>query len=124
MLSTFFFNLFFMNLPVSGPPLEIFEYFKSTARQHLLGLISGMIWSFGLAASMVSAAVEGKAAVGSAISFGLLQGSLLIAAISGLLIWKEFNEADGRVRSMFLIMLVLFVCGIGLVAVAPVWTRG
>lgn len=123
-LSTFFFNLFFMNLPVSGAPLEIFDYFKSTARQHLLGLISGMVWLFGMAASLVSAAVEGKAVVGPAISYGLLQGSVLLAALWGMLVWKEFKDADGRVRSLLVIMLVLFVCGIGLVAVAPVWTRG
>jgi glucose uptake protein len=68
--------------------------------------------------------VEGKAIVGQAVSYGLLQGSVLIAAIWGLLYWKEFKDADGRVRSLLIIMLVLFVCGIGLIAVAPVWTRG
>jgi glucose uptake protein len=124
-LSTFFFNLFFMNLPVSGAPLEIFDYFKSTRRQHILGVLSGLMWMFGLAANLVSAAVvEGKAIVGQAVSYGLLQGSVLIAAIWGLLYWKEFKDADGRVRSLLIIMLVLFVCGIGLIAVAPVWTRG
>ena len=123
-LSTFFFSLFFMNLPVSGPPLEIFDYFKSTGRQHLLGLLSGMVWLFGLAASLVAAAVDPKLAVGPAVSYGLLQGSVLIAALWGMLVWNEFKDADGRVRSLLLIMLVLFVCGIGLIAVAPVWTQG
>jgi glucose uptake protein len=123
-LSTFFFSLFFMNLPVSGPPLEIFDYFKSTGRQHLFGVFSGMVWLFGLLASLVAAAVDAKATVGQAVSFGLLQGSVLIAALWGMLVWKEFQDADGRVRSLLVIMLVLFVCGIGLVAVAPVWTRG
>jgi glucose uptake protein len=122
-LSTFFYNLFLMNLPVSGPPIEVFDYFKSTLRQHLLGLISGAVWLCGFAASLVSATTEGKAAVGPAISFGLLQGSVVIAALWGLLFWKEFTEADGRVRSMLLIMLVLLVCGIGLIAVAPFPTK-
>jgi glucose uptake protein len=123
-ISTFFFNLFFMNLPIDGAPLEIFDYFKSTGRQHLLGVFAGALWIFGLAASMVASATEGKAVVGQAISYGLFQGSLLIAALWGMLVWKEFSDADGRVRSMLAIMLALFVCGIGLVAVAPVWTRG
>lgn len=123
-LSTFFYNLFFMNLPVSGPPLEIFDYFKSTIRQHGLGVASGVIWMLGLVASLVSGAVEPSAGVGVGLSYGILQGSVVIAALWGMLVWKEFAGADGRIRSMFLIMLVMFVCGIGLVAVAPVWTRG
>jgi glucose uptake protein len=123
-LSTFFFNLFFMNLPLSGPPIEVFDYFKSTMRQHLLGLASGALWITGLAASLAAAAVEATASVGLGLSYGLLQGSVLIAALLGLLVWKEFAGADGRIRSLLVIMLVLFVCGIGLVAVAPVWTKG
>jgi len=124
LLSTIFYNLFFMNLPVSGPPIEIFDYFKSTSRQHLLGLLAGVVWLLGLAAGLVSAAVEGKAQVSPAISYGLLQGSVLIASLWGLLVWKEFKDADGRVRAMLVIMLVLFVCGIGLVSVASVSTKG
>jgi glucose uptake protein len=119
-LSTFFFNLFFMNLPVSGPPVEIFDYFKVTLRQHLLGLAGGAVWITGLAASLVSAAVEAKAAVGPALAYGMLQGSVVIAAIWGMLVWKEFAEADGKVRSLLAIMLVLLVCGICLVSLAPV----
>jgi glucose uptake protein len=123
-LSTFFFNLFFMNLPVSGAPLEIFDYFKSTLRQHVLGVICGAVWILGLVANLTAAAAEGKASVGPAISYGLFQGSVVIAALWGLLYWKEFAEADGRVRAMLVIMVVLFVCGIGLVSVAPIITKG
>jgi glucose uptake protein len=123
-LSTFFYNLFFMNLPVSGAPLEIHEYLGVTIRQHILGLLAGVMWAVALVADLVSSAAEGKAIVGRAISYGLLQGAVVIAAFWGLLYWKEYYEADGRVRSILLIMIALLVCGIGLVAVAPVWTRG
>jgi hypothetical protein len=49
---------------------------------------------------------------------------VIIAALWGLLYWKEFQEADGRVKSILFVTLALFVCGIGLVSVAPVFTRG
>jgi glucose uptake protein len=124
LLSTFFYNLFFMNLPINGAPLEIFEYFKEPIRAHLLGVLSGVVWMLGLEASLVSAQAEGKANVGPALSFGLLQGAVLIAALWGLFYWKELPEADGKVRSLLIVMMALMVCGIGLMAVAPVWTNG
>ena len=35
--STFVFNLFFMNLPVEGEPLEFRDYFKGTAQTASVG---------------------------------------------------------------------------------------
>ena len=119
-LSTFLYNLFLMNLPISGPPLEILEYFKVLSRQHLLGFLSGAMWIAGLLASLVAASADKSAQVESAVSYGLLQGAVFVAALWGLVYWKEFPHADGRIRSLLLIMLVLFVVGIGLIAVAPV----
>jgi glucose uptake protein len=123
-VSTFFYNLFFMNLPVSGPPVEILEYVRGTLRQHVMGLLAGVVWFIGFGTTFVAAAAESTAVVSPAISYSLQQGGMLIAVLCGLLYWKEFNGADGRVRSLLFIMLTLFICGIGLVAVAPVWTRG
>jgi glucose uptake protein len=117
--STFVYNLFLMNLPVSGKPLEILDYIKVSARDHRLGVLSGVIWMTGMVASLVSAAAEGTSAVNSSISYGLLQGGVVIAAIWGLMVWKEYDQADGRVRSLLFIMLILFVFGIGLVSLAP-----
>jgi glucose uptake protein len=122
--STFLFNLILMNLPISGAPVEIFDYFKGTLRQHLLGFLGGAIWYVGMVAAFVASAAEGKASVGPALGYSLTQGAVVIAALWGLFYWKEFKDSDGRVKSILFITLALFVCGIGLVAVAPVWTRG
>jgi glucose uptake protein len=122
--STFLFNLFFMNLPISGQPLEIFEYFKVSRRDHLYGFLAGVLWLVGFDGSLVAGAAEGKATVGPAISYGLLQGAVVIAAIWGLTVWKEYKEADARIRSLLMVMLALFVCGIGLIAVAPTVGHG
>src|SRR5271157_3356552 len=43
-LSTFVFNVFLMNLPVEGEPLELLDILKSTRKQHLLGLAGGASW--------------------------------------------------------------------------------
>jgi hypothetical protein len=36
-------------------------------------------------------------------------------------VWKEFAGADTRVKSLVVIMLALFVCGLAMVSVAPLF---
>jgi glucose uptake protein len=118
-LSTFIFNLFFMNLPVEGPPVAMSEYFKGTSGQHLLGVIGGLIWATGTIANFVAASAPESVQVGPAISYALGQGATMVSALWGLLVWKEFAGASGRVRALVVIMLVLFVCGLALISAAP-----
>jgi glucose uptake protein len=45
----------------------------------------------------------------------------MVSALWGLLVWNEFAGAGPRVRLLIVIMLLLFVCGLGLVSVAPLY---
>ncbi|MCU1259435.1 MAG: putative integral rane protein [Bryobacterales bacterium] len=123
MLSTILYNLFFMNLPVSGQPLEIIDYFKSPLRQHLMGLLGGVLWCSGMLLLLVGGRAEGTAALSPAAIFGISQSSTVIAALCGLLLWKEFAAADLRVRAMTFVMIVLFTCGLAMLAIGPTWSR-
>lgn len=118
-LSTFIFNLFFMNLPVEGPPVAMSAYFKGTGGQHLLGVVGGLIWATGTIANFVAASAPESVQVGPAISYALGQGATMVSALWGLLVWKEFAGASGRVRALIVVMLVLFVCGLALISAAP-----
>ena len=120
-LSTFAFNMFFMNLPVEGKPVEITEYFRGNFRQHTLGILGGMIWITGAVSNFVAASAQGKAQVGPAVSYAIGQGATMVSALWGLLVWKEFAGADQRVRMLLGVMLALFVVGLGLVSVAPLF---
>ena len=122
-LSTFVFNLFFMNLPVEGPPVAISEYFKGTGPQHLLGVAGGLIWATGTIANFVAARAPESVQVGPAISYALGQGATMVSALWGLLVWKEFAGASGRVRALVVVMLILFVCGLGMISVAPLYVK-
>jgi len=120
-LSTFVFNLFFMNMPVEGPPVAMSGYFKGTGRQHLLGIVGGMIWATGTIANFAAASTPESVQVGPAISYAIGQGATMVSALWGLLVWNEFAGAGPRVRLLVVIMLILFVCGLGLVSVAPLY---
>ena len=118
-LSTFVFNLFFMNLPVEGEPLELTAIFTSKPKQHLLGLLGGAIWCVGGIASFVAASAPAEIHVGPAISYAMGQGATLISTLWGLLVWKEFADADTKVKSLVVIMLALFAIGLTMIALAP-----
>lgn len=122
LLSTLPYNLFFMNLPVQGEPVEIRDYFlKGRWSWHALGVLGGMIWCTGTMANFVasSAEVGALAHVGPAVSYALGQGATMISALWGILVWKEFAGADVRVKALLAMMFALFLIGLTLVSIAP-----
>jgi hypothetical protein len=46
------------------------------------------------------------------------KGWPLVGILCGVLFWKELREADGRIKVMFAIMLLLLASGLGLAAMA------
>jgi glucose uptake protein len=123
-LSTFVFNLFFMNLPVQGEPVEILDYLREgTWTQHLLGVAGGVIWCVGGIASFVAASADQQAKVGPAATYAIGQGATMVSALWGLLLWKEFAGADFRVKNLLYLMIALFVLGLGMVSVAPLYNK-
>ena len=121
LITTFIFNLYFMNLPVQGEPVPITAYSKGGIKNHLLGLIGGMIWCAGAITNFVAASAPPDVNVGPAMSYAMGQGATLISAPWGLLVWKEFAGATSRVRTLLTVMIVLFVIGLGMVSVAPLY---
>ena len=121
LITTFIFNLYFMNLPVQGEPVPITAYLHGGMKNHLLGLIGGMIWCGGAITNFVAASAPPDVNVGPAMSYAMGQGATLISALWGLLVWKEFAGATSRVRTLLTVMIVLFVIGLGMVSVAPLY---
>ena len=119
--STFVFNLYFLNFPVDGEPIEMRDYFHGNWRQHLLGIVGGLIWCAGTVANFAAASAPKEVQVGPAVSYAIGQGATMISALWGLLVWKEFAGASPRVRGLLALMLVLFVAGLALVSIAPLY---
>ena len=113
LISNFLFNTILMKRPFEGVPVSYDQYFKGAFKEHLTGILGGMIWCIGMSLSIIAA---GKA--GFAISYGLGQGATLIAALWGVFIWKEFKNSSKMVNVLLALMFVLFVAGLGSIIVA------
>jgi glucose uptake protein len=121
--STFVFNLYFLNLPVQGEPLSMFSYFQGTLKQHALGIIGGIIWCTGAIANFVASSAPKSVQVGPAVSYAVGQGATMVSALWGLLVWKEFAGARSRVRTLLAVMLLLFLAGLLVISIAPLYVR-
>jgi glucose uptake protein len=120
-LSAPFFVLFFITFPVTaaGAP----GYFGGTGKQHLLGLAGGILWGAGTLSYLLMAgapvnAQPGASVQNSVIQYMLAHGPVLVAAMWGLLAWKEFRGASQRSHLMVAGMLVLLLAGLGVAAFA------
>ena len=114
-----------MNLPVQGNPLELSAYFKGKARFHWLGLLGGILFYAGLMSLLVVARAEGRNMVPMSTTRALMMGAVLVGTAWGLFKWKEFEGAGGRIKTILLIALFIFVVGaIGLSASAGLSTTG
>jgi glucose uptake protein len=121
LITTVLYAPFFATFPVAGKPIELHKYFTGTKKQHLLGLAGGVIWAAGAIASFVAASAPPPVQVGTAIGYALGQGAALVSALWGLIVWREFKGADHRTRRLLAMMIALFLAGLGMVSIAPLY---
>lgn len=113
LISNFVFNTALMLRPFEGKAVSYSDYFRGSVRNHLTGVLGGMIWCMGMSFSIIA---SGKA--GTAISYGLGQGATVVAALWGIFIWKEFRNAPPGTSTLLNVMLLLYVLGLALLIAA------
>jgi glucose uptake protein len=111
LLSCFIWNLYFMKKPLVGEPVSFSGFFSGPASGHVLGLLGGGIWGVGTVFNVVA----GKATA-FAISYAIGQSAPMVAALWGVLAWKEFAGAPGKAKMYLVAMFVFYCVGILLVA--------
>jgi glucose uptake protein len=119
--SSFVFDIFFMNLPVEGDPVEFGAYLNGRLKQHLAGLASGFIWYIGMVLAWVCTSVPEAIQGEPMLHFMLAQGAPVLAALWGIVVFREFKNSDLRVKLMGTLMLVLFLCGMAMIGLAPLF---
>ena len=83
-ISNFVFVTAIMFKPISGKPVALGDYFtKGNSKLHLIGILGGVIWSVGMSFSIIA-----SGAAGPAISYGLGQGAVMVAAFWCVFVWK------------------------------------
>lgn len=118
-LSTFVFNIFFMNIPVEGEQLRLKKYFMGRPQWHFWGIAGGVIWAVGAIANFAGASAPTDVNVGPAISLAIGQCATLVSVLWGLFVWKEFAGTSAKVRGLVTGMIVLFAGGLVMLSLAP-----
>jgi glucose uptake protein len=121
LVSVFVYNLYFLKFPIEGPRLSFADYLKGNSWFHFLGIAGGMMWMAGSLANFVAASAPPSLQVGPAISYAIGQGSTMVGALWGVLVWKEFAGGGARVNRLLVLMFALFVTGLAVVSIAPLY---
>lgn len=109
-MSSLVFNTIQMKRPFSGTPVTFSTYFKGALKNHLIGILGGVIWCVGMSFSIIA---SGKA--GPAVSYGLGQGATVVAAVWGIYVWKEFDKAPKGTKPLLNMMLILYIVGLAMI---------
>ncbi len=120
--STLLYVPFFVNFPVQGEPVQVRNYFKGTKKQHFWGIFGGIIWTVGLVAALVEAAAPAPARTSPGLASFLILAAPMLAVLWGLLVWREYRAAPQGVKMLQLGTIVLFLAGLGMIALAPVYS--
>jgi glucose uptake protein len=113
LLSCSIWNVYFMKKPLVGAPVNFSGFFQGPVSGHMLGLLGGVIWGTGMVFNLVAASFTGVA-----ISYAIGQSAPMVAALWGVLAWKEFAGAGSRAKLYLVLMFVFYCLAILLVAKA------
>ena len=114
-------NYLFMRRPLTGTPaVRMSGYFQAKPLWHIWGIVGGLIWCTGTVFNFVASYAH---MVGPAVSYAIGQGATMVSACWGVFVWKEFAGAPPEARRLIPVMFLVFLVGLGLVAVAPIFPK-
>ncbi|MGP8253858.1 MAG: AcrB/AcrD/AcrF family protein [Terracidiphilus sp.] len=112
-------NWLLMVKPLDGKPrVDGADYFRAPLGWHLAGILGGAIWCVGGVSNFVA---SGAHLVGPAVSYTIGQGATMVSACWGVFVWREFAGAPRAARVLLVFMFLVFLLGLGSVAVAPLY---
>jgi glucose uptake protein len=114
------FNYLLMRKPLDGKAaVSMAGYTQAKPSWHLWGILGGVIWCTGATLNFVASRTT---IVGPAVSYSIGQGATMISAAWGVFIWREFAAAPKLAKQLLFCMFVLFLLGLTLIAIAPLYS--
>lgn len=114
-VSAVFFDLFLMNIAIEGGRVTFGTYRSGTLRQHLFGILGGAIWAVGTLAILLAQSAPAPEVPAASTLTMFSQGAVPLAAMWGLLVWKELT-APKNARASVLVSLLCFAGAVALMA--------
>jgi glucose uptake protein len=111
--SNLIFNTLLMRWPFAGTRVTYSDYARGSFKNHVTGVLGGVIWCVGMSFSIIA-----SGSAGPAISYGLGQGATVVAALWGIYVWKEFKNAPPGTNTLLYVMLVCYAIGLMLIIAA------
>lgn len=116
LISTVFFNFFFLNIAIEGSKLTLRSYFQGPVSKHLLGILGGAMWAGGtLALYLAQSTPKSETPAYSTITFWS-QGSVLLAMVWGASGWHEFARSAPYKRVLIVVSAAAFIGGVAALA--------
>lgn len=113
------FNYLLMRKPLDDQlPVTMEGFSSAPLRWHLWGALGGVIWCTGAVFNFVASRAH---IVGPAVSYSIGQGATMISACWGVFVWREFSTASSQAKTYLFWMFVLFILGLTLIALAPIF---
>jgi glucose uptake protein len=109
----FIVNIYFMRRPLVGDPVDFSGFWSASGSNHALGVLGGIVWGLGTSFNFVAASK-----LGVPISYAIGQSAPMIAALWGVLVWKEFAGASRKAWVYLALMFVLYVAAVTVIALA------
>ena len=113
LLSCFAVNVYFMRRPLVGTPVDASGFAAARPADHLLGIVGGFVWGTGMVFNFVAASF-----VGVAISYAIGQAAPMVAALWGIVVWREFRGAPPRAWRDVALMFACYVAALAVLASA------
>jgi glucose uptake protein len=106
-------NLVWNTIFMKTAHLGFSDYFRGSFKLHAIGVLGGCIWMLALSFNVLASSVAGPA-----ISYALGQGATLVAALWGVVIWREFTGAPSGTGKFLGLMFASYALGLFLIAEA------
>jgi glucose uptake protein len=112
-------NLLLMAKPLDGKPrVNGGDFWRAPFGWHVAGVLGGAIWCVGAVSNFVASDAH---IIGPAVSYSIGQGATMVSALWGVFVWREFAGASRTAHALLVLMFILFLAGLGAVALAPLY---